>query len=362
MKVLILSRYDRQGASSRLRTLQYIPYLKASGLEVETASLFDAAYLGDLYGGRRSMGRIAAQYLARLRKLRTTARPDVIWLEKEALPWLPWALERVSLPKGVPIVADYDDAIFHRYDTHRFGIVRALLGRKIDKVMAASVLVTAGNPYLAERAQCAGAQNVRIVPTVLDTSSYQPAVAGPPREHTAIGWIGTPETWAVFAHAYTPFLTGLCRETDSIVLAVGADEKLCEEPEIMFLPWSEDTEVELIQRMDIGIMPLSDTPWARGKCGYKLIQYMACGLPVVASPVGVNRDIVEHGVNGFLASTNAEWRQALETLIADPDLRQRMGRAGRARVESQYSLQFHGPRVANLLRDAALTPGSVATQ
>ena len=114
------------------------------------------------------------------------------------------------------------------------------------------------------------------------------------------------------------------------------------------IAWSEDTEVDAIQSMDIGVMPLPDTPWARGKCGYKLIQYMACGLPVVASPVGVNKEILEHGVNGFLAESDAEWRTAIEALISDPDLRRRMGAAGRKKVENEYSLQVWGPRVANL--------------
>jgi glycosyltransferase involved in cell wall biosynthesis len=100
-------------------------------------------------------------------------------------------------------------------------------------------------------------------------------------------------------------------------------------------------------------MPLPDTPWMRGKCGYKLIQYMACGLPVVASPVGVNADIVEHGVNGFLVETPDDWSRALKTLIGNPDLRRQMGAAGRKRVEERYSLQVYGPRVASLLSEIA---------
>jgi hypothetical protein len=115
----------------------------------------------------------------------------------------------------------------------------------------------------------------------------------------------------------------------------------------------EETEVSAIQSMDIGVMPLTDTPWARGKCGYKLIQYMACGLPVIASPVGVNKDIVEHGVNGFLAETDKEWCSAIETLLSDSELRRRMGAAGRKKVEESYSLQVWGPRVAQMLRGVA---------
>jgi glycosyltransferase involved in cell wall biosynthesis len=116
--------------------------------------------------------------------------------------------------------------------------------------------------------------------------------------------------------------------------------------------WSEDSEAAMIARMDIGIMPLRDGPWERGKCGYKIIQYMACGLPVVASTVGANIDIVRHGENGFLAEGTAAWREGLEQLILSRPLRTRMGRAGRARVESEYSVAVQAPRLANVLHSA----------
>lgn len=149
-----------------------------------------------------------------------------------------------------------------------------------------------------------------------------------------------------------PLLQEMARTHGALIRAVGtgpgADMDLLER-----LPWAEETEGRLIQSMDIGIMPLDDTPWSRGKCGYKLIQYMACGLPVVASPVGVNSEIVEDGVTGFLASSDAEWRDAISRLLADADLRRRMGEAGRKRMEELYSLQVWGPRVAEMLRQVA---------
>jgi glycosyltransferase involved in cell wall biosynthesis len=117
--------------------------------------------------------------------------------------------------------------------------------------------------------------------------------------------------------------------------------------------WTEASEVPLIQECDIGIMPLIDSPWERGKCGYKLIQYMACAKPVVASPVGVNQRIVEHGVNGWLARSTQDWTQAFTTLLSDPDLRMRMGKAGRDKVERDYTLQANAPRLEKLLSDAA---------
>lgn len=325
-------------------------------MEVDVSPLFDAAYLADIYRGDRNHREIANAYLKRLVRMRRGDWPDVIWLEKEALPWLPWALERMALPGGIPFVSDYDDAVFHRYDKHRHALVKGLLGRKIDKVMAHSAVVTAGNSYLAERARSAGARHVEIVPTVVDTDAYQ---AKPPLARTGkrkIGWIGTPETWVNFGVPLLDLVRDVARKRGGVFRAVGAGRhEGGSTAEVEFLDWSEEEEVSLIQGMDIGIMPLPDTPWARGKCGYKLIQYMACGLPVVASPVGVNREIVEPGVNGFLADTDEEWRQALDMLLRDEDLCRRMGAEGRKKVERHYSLQAYGPRVANILRDAAVS-------
>jgi glycosyltransferase involved in cell wall biosynthesis len=208
--------------------------------------------------------------------------------------------------------------------------------------------VTAGNAYLADRAHRAGAGRVEIVPTVVDLEAYNLA----PRSEGAIpvvGWIGTPQTWAELARPIHAVLQPVLKAQRATFRAVGAALTPQESDLLDIRPWSEATEVSAIQAMDIGVMPLPDTPWARGKCGYKLIQYMACGLPVVASPVGVNAEIVEHGVNGFLARTEADWREAIETLLKDPDLRARMGAAGRRKVEERYSLQVWGPRVAQLL-------------
>lgn len=353
MKLTILSRYTRLGASSRLRTMQYIPALRQAGFEVEVASFFGNSYLQSLYSGQRDKGRLAQFTLNRLRQCRQARQSEVIWVEKEALPWLPWALERVALPGGLPIVSDYDDAIFHRYDQHRSALVRGLLGKKIDRVMAHSMLVTAGNAYLAERARVAGAKRVEIVPTVVDAEAYQPAPVQHADGKLRIGWIGTPQTWAKYGLPRMQFFRELARNHDIRFHLVGAQLKPDSEGPFDYVPWSEDREVAAIQAMDIGIMPLIDDPWERGKCGYKLIQYMACGLPVVASPVGVNREIVRPRVNGLLAASDAEWRDALVTLITDATLRLEMGMAGRKRVLEAYSIQALGPRIASLLLEVA---------
>ncbi len=214
-------------------------------------------------------------------------------------------------------------------------------------------LVMAGNAYLADRAHKAGASHISIVPTVVDADAYGRQLGGLPQSNprSRIGWIGTPSTWHQYMVPMLPMLKDLALKHYAIVRVVGAT--VASDDVIEVLPWSESEESEMIQGMDVGLMPLDDSPWARGKCGYKIIQYMACGIPVVASPVGVNADIVQHGVTGFLASTDAEWREAIETLLGDSGLRQRMGEAGRRRMEEHYSLQTWAPRVAALLKEAA---------
>lgn len=352
-QLLVLSRYSRLGASSRLRTLQYRPWLEEAGFDVTYASFFDDAYLQGLYAGRTRKTDLFGHYTKRISDIRRRPRPDVIWIEYEALPWLPWWLEKALLPASVPIVSDYDDAVFHRYDLHRLAPLRRVLGQKIDRVMQQSELVTAGNAYLADRAGQSGAQHVEIVPTVVDLSQYHVHAGPKSGAPVQVGWIGTPNTWQAFGKRLYTQLHDTLAVHNARFRAVGAQLDAGSHDLLDMVPWQEDTEVSAIQSMDIGVMPLTDTPWARGKCGYKLIQYMACGLPVVASPVGVNRDIVEHGVNGLLAETDADWRAAIQLLLSDADLRRRMGAAGRKKVEESYALQVWGPRVAQMLRQVA---------
>ena len=351
MIVEMLTRYSRNGASSRLRFLQYQASFARFGVQSKFSPLFGANYLEALYSGRSRVITTMQAYAARAASLASSSRTDGFWIQSETLPWLPWLLERGLLPSSKPRVIDCDDAIFHRYDLHRSGLVRSLLGNKIDRLMASSQLVTAGNAYLAERAEAAGATRIEIVPTVLDLNRYMIKKPIDNDEDPVIGWIGSPSTWREYMLPLLPTLTSIAAEENSQIHAIGAEQ--LSHPLVKVMPWSEDSEAEQILQMDLGIMPLTDTPWSRGKCGYKLIQYMACGLPVIASPIGVNSEIVEDGVNGFLVSSAAEWRDAIVALVRDPDLRQRMGAAGRKKVENHFSLSVWGPRVAEYLQKAA---------
>jgi glycosyltransferase involved in cell wall biosynthesis len=210
-------------------------------------------------------------------------------------------------------------------------------------------LVMAGNEFLANRAR-RQARWVEVVPTVVDTDRYLPG-ARETRDGFTIGWIGSPST-ATYLRPLAEPLRRICAEGDARVLLVGAGKTSLPDVRAEHREWSEATEVEDIREFDVGIMPLPDTSWARGKCGFKLIQCMACGIPVVASPVGVNADLVDHGVNGFLAATPADWIAALGRLRDDPALRRQMGDAGRTKIEHHYSLRALAPRVSSLLRRA----------
>ena len=350
-RLLVLSRYSRLGASSRLRTLQYEPWLQQAGLDVEYDALFGDAYVASIYEGKKKATDVVKYCAERSLRLFRRNKPHLIWIEYEVVPWMPWIIEQTLYPTGVPVVADFDDAVFHRYDLHSRRPVRWTLSKKIDQVMRHSDLVTAGNPYLIERAGVAGAKKVEFVPTVVDLNAYNVNLKPDETKAPTVGWVGTPQTWAAFGLDLYSRVDGFLQAQSARFKAIGGGLSSETMGTLDVVPWTESSEVAEIQTMDIGVMPLPDTPWARGKCGYKLIQYMACGLPVVASPVGVNSDIVEHGVNGFLATTDAEWNDAITTLLRDPDLRHRMGQAGRKKVEDQYSLQVWGTRVASLLRD-----------
>lgn len=348
MRVLLFSRYTRLGASSRLRSYQYIPYLEKLDIQVDIEPLFTTTYLENLYSKqKRNTGIVLRSYLDRACKLMLSGRYDLLWIEYELFPWLPAFAEILLSLRKIPYVVDYDDAIFHRYDAHHNSLVRKMLGRKIDRVMSHAALVIAGNDYLARRAVLAGARQVALIPTVVDLEKYTVKKADMPGRFV-IGWIGSPST-SEFLKVILPVLTEVCKQRDLAVQIVGDAPEFLHNLPVQFLSWEEDAEVNSIQQFDVGIMPLPDTHWAKGKCGYKLIQYMACGLPVIASPVGANTAIVRHEENGFLADTHAEWIRYILRLRDDRSARNRLGMNGRRTVEQKYSLQVTAPRVADLL-------------
>lgn len=358
LQVAALTRYGELGASSRVRMTQYAGALASVGIQLGAWPLLGDDYLRTKYRtGRTDWRQVLQAYGQRARTLPAARQARILWLEKELWPWAPAWLERLALA-GRPVVLDFDDAIFHLYDQHRHPLVRQLWGRKIDRLMRAATLVTAGNAYLADRARAAGARRVELLPTVIDLDRYPGAPRPPVQSHgepVVIVWIGSPST-VHYLQALAVPLARLAASRTVRLRVIGANPPDLPDVPVEAVAWTETSEVAAIAAGDIGIMPLPDSPWERGKCGYKLIQYMACGLPVVASPVGVNCQIVTPGENGLLAEGPDAWEAALRQLVDDPTLRTRWGAAGRSRAEALYSLQANAPRLAGWLHELAHPP------
>jgi glycosyltransferase involved in cell wall biosynthesis len=210
--------------------------------------------------------------------------------------------------------------------------------------------VTAGNRVLAAYAQRHNS-NTHVLPTVVDTQRYQPRRGNDRGEVFTVGWIGSPSTAPYMEQLVAP-LSAIAREGPVRLVVIGGRAPGVPGVDVVELPWDEALEVEQLNTFDVGVMPLPNSDWARGKCAFKLIQYMACGLPVVASPVGANQDVVTPEC-GLLVTTPGEWTDALRTLRDRPSLRRQMGDAGRQRVERSYSLDANLPVLAQVLRQAA---------
>jgi glycosyltransferase involved in cell wall biosynthesis len=348
--ILLLSRYTRKGPSSRVRHYDYLPALERAGFRVTCAPFLDDEYIERLFGGKRNSPQILIRaYWRRLRQMAAVRRYDLIWVEKEALPWLPAVLECAFL-RGRPVVIDFDDAWYLRYATHRNPAVRFLLGRKLETVTAKATVVTVGNSMLADWAKSAQAAQVIEVPVAVDIDRY-PVLPLPDGPFT-IGWIGTPMNDAYLALIAEP-LQRLHAAYGARLRVIGGTARFSlRGVAIDSVPWSEGTEAEELARCHVGVMPLRDGPWERGKCGYKVIQYMAAARPAVADAFGASTSIIVPGETGFLANSTEEWTAALEALAADRERTRKLGLAARQRAEAIYSVQCNAPKLVEILQDA----------
>jgi glycosyltransferase involved in cell wall biosynthesis len=360
IRVLALSPIPEEGAGCRFRIAQFIPYLESVGFEVTLDSLFTPEFFRLVYKPRNYLRKavtFAALSLKRLDALREVARFDLIFLYRELFPLGPALIERVlAARKQPPMVLDFDDAIFlpNVSDANRL-IAAFKRPQKVASIVRCSDHVIAGNEYLANYARRFN-HAVTVIPTSVDTQQFVPAVRPPgsaPDDLPVLGWIGSPTT-GTYIRSLTSVLRRV-RERHPFVLRVSGVGEPLEVPGVTVQnePWRLDREVQLFNTCDVGVYPLADDEWSKGKCGFKAIEFMACGVPVVASAVGVNRDIIHDGENGFLASSEDQWVEKIGRLLSDAALRRRFAAAGRATVESGYSLSVNAPKLAATLRAVA---------
>lgn len=350
IKILFFAKYGTKGASSRYRIFQYIPYIVNSGFHVDINILFTNADLNRLYKkGSYGLLTLVKAFIRRFTKLLFIFRYDLIIIEYELFPYFPPIFEFMFKISGKKYIVDYDDAIFHNYDLNRKYFIRLLLKNKISRVIKNASAVIAGNPYLFAYASERN-DNVRIIPTVVDYSKYISIRPDKKQDKFIIGWIGSPTSGE-----YLLTLRGVFRKLDKEIFSfklIGFDENLKRyfkdiSPELVV--WNEETEIKEIKSFNVGIMPLQNNPWSLGKCGLKLIQYMACGIPVIASPVGINNDIVIHGKNGFLAATENDWYNCILKLYNDRELCEQMGKEGIKIVKEKYSLEKTYPKYIDII-------------
>jgi len=356
IRVLALSPIPEEGAGCRFRIAQFIPSLERAGIHVTLRSLFTPEFFRLVYRrGHRLRKAVTFANLAvrRLDSLRDVSQFDAVFIYREIFPIGPAFVERLlTLPGRPPVVFDFDDAIFlpSVSDANRF-IGALKQPGKVKTIIRLADHVIAGNDYLAAYAQRYN-RAVTTIPTCVDTDRFIPrAAAAPSGGPPIIGWIGSPTT-AIYVSDLAPVLQRVAA-TDRFVLRISGAGTPIEMPGVQIenVRWSLDDEVRLFNTCDIGVYPLADNEWSRGKCGFKAIQFMACGVPVVASAVGVNREIIQDGVNGFLASNEGEWNEKIRRLLGDAELRRRIAAAGRETIERSYSLRVHAPALASTMRD-----------
>ena len=352
MKLIYFTRHEWRGASSRYRSLQFFDHLRSDGFEIEHVPFFSDAYLEQRAQGRKPVAEVVQSYLKRIGA--TIGKPgsaDAIVVEKEMFPFLPALTDRWVKRRNIPVIYDFDDAIWHAYERRQFGPFGPVFRNKIAHIVARADHVVAGSRYLEDQVRAWGAQRVTQIPTTVPASRYQGQglVAVKTIE---IVWIGSQSTGQYLLPCF-PVLARLHAQTGAKLRAIGLSRALINGPVPDWLdlePWCPQTEIDQIASARIGIMPVPDEPFERGKCGFKLVQYMGAGLPVIASPVGANSAIIRHESTGFLAETPQDWYRHLTTLIGDPELAATMGNRGHQRYLDRYSTETAAPRWSALLR------------
>jgi glycosyltransferase involved in cell wall biosynthesis len=351
MRILAIvpSIYDTS-PGQRYRIEEWEPLLRERGVEIiyepfESKELHGLLYQTGNLG--RKLAYVSRRFARRFSVISSVRKFDAVYVFREAAllgpPIFEWLIKRAR----IPMVFDFDDAIFVSYRSPSNGYLSYLkFAAKTKTICRMASHVMVGNPYLAEYARQFNPR-VTMIPTTIDTGKYtlqvkEPAVV------PVIGWTGS---FSTVQHLDTlaGALQKLAKRDRFRLRVIGTPEYRLEGVEVEAVFWRSETEVDDLRQIDIGVMPLPDDAWSKGKCGLKALQFMALGVPTVCSPVGVNTDIIQDGENGFIAGTEDEWVEKLSQLLRSIELRRRLGLAGRATVEQRYSAIAQAPRVYEVL-------------
>ena len=363
MRVLALvpSVYDTS-PGQRYRIEQWEPLLREHGVEITYAPFETEELHATLYTQGRfveKLNLVTKALRQRSSLLGNLKAYDLVYIFRETALLGPAVFERLIHRSGVPYVFDLDDAVFVSYKSPSNGYLSYLkFAGKTETSCRLAAHVMAGNPYLASYAQRVN-ENVTIIPTTIDTEKYKPLSYDRKSGPIVIGWTGSHST-VQHLDTLRETLTKLARQATFQLRVIGTPSYQIDGIDVDTMPWRANTELEDLSNIDIGIMPLPDDKWSKGKCGLKALQFMAVGIPTVCSPVGVNTDIIQDNENGLLAASEDEWIRKLSILLESPERREQLGRAGRRTVEQKYSAVSQAPRVHEIFKSVAQTSRVIA--
>jgi len=356
-KILCLVAH-RKGRSpgQRFRIEQHIPYLEQQGFEFTFSNIISEKDDQIFY----KKGNFLRKFVIFRKSIKTRNEDlkrirdfDAVFIYREALMHGSVKIEKKIVKSGVPFILDFDDSIW-LMDVSSGNKALRWMKRplKTAEIINMSTVTVTGNKYLHSYAAQYG-KDVRIIPTTINTDSFQPTKKTTADNKICIGWTGSSTTLKHFQLAL-PVLKKIQKKyTDTISIKLIADvPHKCDELNYEFVKWNPDTEAADVNSMDIGIMPLPDDDWSKGKCGFKGLQYMSFEIPTIMSPVGVNTEIIEDGVNGFFATDENEWIEKLSLLIESNELRKKLGKAGRQTVVEKYSTEANKQKWLQVFKDA----------
>ncbi|MFH1061308.1 MAG: glycosyltransferase family 4 protein [Candidatus Omnitrophota bacterium] len=355
MKVLFLTQSTESGPASRYRVYQYIDYLNQNNIECTISSALPKTCYKLFYQSADIWKKILLLPVIFLRRLRDMFRVknyDIVFIQREILAQCFPLFETIISKLNKKIIFDFDDAIFLIPPQRNKRLYVFRDKKAIERIIKLSAQIIAGNDYLKQYAQ-QFSDHVSVIPTAVDTRKWKKADKISDKENIdnkkiIIGWIGTRHN-LFYLESLKSVLEKLSLEYDICLHVISDADFEINNVEVKNIAWNMDTEVEQVGKFDIGIAPLFEDDWAKGKCGLKALQYMACSVATVCSAAGEYNQIVEDGQNGFLASNDAEWIEKLARLINDPSLRENLGKAGRKTIEAKYSLEINQLKLKKII-------------
>ena len=359
IRALFLAPYPMEAASTRFRATQFFPFLEAHGVSCELASMMTTQDFSTFYsrtGRVEKAARLVSGAVAQALRTAQARRFDVVVVQRGALifgpPILEWILATVA---RVPLVFDFDDAIWLQDPFSTWGRLATLTKwpSKVRDIVSMASQVVVCNAYTRDFAiQFARPEAVTVIPTVVDADLFHPSAKDRSAEPT-VGWIGTHSTAQYLAEIIEPIRQVAAGRRFRLKIVGSARDWTVPGVDVIAKPWSLASEVADYQSLDIGLYPVRDDEWGRGKTGFKPVVYMSSGVACIASPVGGVTEVLRDGVTGRRASTEQEWRDAIAQLVDEPPARERLASEGRRTVVDWYSLDKQAPRLLEVLRAAA---------